>query len=65
MTMAQTTGRISVTFRAQRRRGFAAAVAGLTILCAATSLVSYRLADWISDKGTTLIARYGVKLVAE
>lgn len=63
--MAQTNGRISITFHAQRRRGFAVAVAALTILCAATSLVSYRLADWISDRGTTMIARYGVKLVAE
>lgn len=63
--MAQVNGHISITFRAQRRRGFSAALGVLTVLCVATSLVSYRLADWISDKGTSLIARYGVKLVVE
>lgn len=65
MTMAQINGNISIAFRAQRRRGFTVAVGALTILCVAASVVSYRAADWISDQGTALIARYGVKLDAE
>lgn len=64
MKMAQINGHIEVTLRARRRRGFGVALQGLTVACAVASLFSERLAHWISSVGTTLIARYGIKVSA-
>ena len=50
---------VNVTITLRKRRWFFAALTMMAIGCAIVSLLSGRIADWLSDKGADLLARHG------
>jgi hypothetical protein len=52
---------MNLVVRAERRRWFAAAFTLLAWTCAIAGIASDRLADWLSDCGACVLARYGFR----
>lgn len=50
---------VNVTISLRKRRWFFAALTMMAIGCAIVSLLSGRIADWLSDKSAGLLARHG------
>lgn len=50
---------VNVTISLRKRRWFFAALTMMAISCALVSILSGRVADWLSDKGAALLARHG------
>ncbi|MEE4452864.1 hypothetical protein [Novosphingobium resinovorum] len=59
------TGNINVSLRLEQKSWFNAAFAAAYCACTVASLVSYRLADRISEIATSLLARYAFRYIVE
>ena len=55
-------GEVNLTLSIRKRPWFDAAFSVLAFACAAVSIASMHAANWLSDKGTTLLTRYGLVL---
>ncbi len=55
---------VYMTLSVRKRAWFNAAFSALAFACAAVSIVSMHAANWLSDKGTTLLTRHGLVMKA-